>query len=217
MLAKHVFGDGTDGVYVKPFTDTTPQVCGPVDHGDKDGVGIQLIVDYQVDKLTLTAGDGVVASTKTFTVAGVDFTGLTGAKVTFAGATNAGPYTITTPHNGSFVASGASGLVDETFDLTKVNATLQHTETAAKPAGTWTILASNNYVRSSTGTSLGAPGNPGKFTDVTALFGTVAAVTDAGSQYVQAPLHARHFEVIFTPSAGKGVATAAVFSKSWST
>jgi hypothetical protein len=221
MIAKHVVGDGTSGIYAKPFSSNGPLTCGPVLTGDMDMVSVQLIVDYQVDGVTVANTDAVVASTKVFTFANYTFTGLVGATITIAGATNSG-------NNGSFVISAvsgdtatcstASGLVNETFDPTKVTVTVTHTETAAKPAGTWTILASNNYVNPGSvgSTGLGAAQTAGKFTDVTALFGTVNAVTDAGTQYVQALLGARHFEAIFTVSGGKGVATAAVFCKSHS-
>jgi hypothetical protein len=224
MFAKNVLGNGSEAIFPMAFSDTTPQDTGPQGHGSLDSLSLQLIVDYQVDQETVTNTDNVVASTTTFTFADITFTGLVGATINVSGATNAG-------NNGSFVISSvtsahvvvcttASGLVNETFDPTRVTVTVTHTETAAKPQGAWTVLVSNTFVESATGPTYNAPPSAGRWTDVTALFdepAAIAGVTDAGSQYVQAPLHARHFKVIWAPSSGKGVATAAIFGKSWST
>lgn len=221
MFTKHVIGDGNEGLYALPFSDTAPRTAGPFLIGDMDAVGLQLIVDYQVDQVTVADTDNVVASTKTFTFSNYDFTGLVGATITITGATNAG-------NNASFVISSvtsahvvvcttASGLVNETFDPTKVTVTVAHTESAATPAGDFTVLASNDYVAPGAGGV--TPSNTGHFSDVTALFAkptTIAPVTDAGSQFVQSPCSARHLKVVWTPSGGKGVATVAVFAKSWS-
>ena len=204
---------------------TTP-VFTILDVRDKDAVSLQLIVDYQVDTITVIgAADHVVASTGVWTFGNYTFTGLTGAKLVISGATNAG-------NNGTFAITGVSGhtattattgLVDETF-AASVTAQVIRSETASHPAGAWTVLASNDYVPGAAGSSsgaYGAPANPGHFFSVTALFSkptTIAAVTDANAQYVQADPHfdGRHLKVIFTPSGGAGTASVSPYRKNWS-
>lgn len=67
----------------------------------------------------LSGSDGVVASTKTFTITELDFTGQAGATITIAGATHGGNNisavvtSVSSAH--VVVCSGASGLTDETF------------------------------------------------------------------------------------------------------
>lgn len=219
---KSDFGDGVEGVYSKAFTDTTPIVYSGIFHGGFDGAGLQLIVDYQVDNVTVANTDNVVASTKVFTFSNYTFTGKTGAKIKISGAANAGnngTFTITSVTTHTATCSGASGLADETFDPTKVTVQVIRSETASVPAGTWTVACSNNYVAPSNGSTYGAAPATGTFTDISALFNSpasIAAVTDASSQYVQARLDARHLQITFTPSAGLGTATAAIYLKSWS-
>ena len=97
------------------------------------------------------------------------------------------------------------------------------------PHGTWKVEASNNFVPpvtngsvggSSSG-SYGSPANAGDWNDVSALFSkpaTIAAVTDNGSQYVQADPHidARHIRITFTPASGSGNVSVACYRKNWS-
>jgi hypothetical protein len=97
------------------------------------------------------------------------------------------------------------------------------------PAGAWKVEASLDFVPGVTsgavgGASSGAYGAPaftGTWSDVTALFSrptTIATVSAAGSQYVQADPHldARHIRVTFTPSGGAGSVFANCYRKNWS-
>jgi hypothetical protein len=221
---KYTYGDGGDSVALsKAFTTTAALASDIVDMRDYDGVALQLIVNLQVDTVSVDAGvDNVVASTKVFSFANYTFTGLVGATITISGAANSG-------NNGSFVISAvtthtatcstASGLVNETFGA-GVTVTVTHSETAAKPTGTWTVAMSNNYTPASNGSSYGQAPSQGDFTDCSALFSSpaaIASVTDHGSQFVQPPGHfsARSFQITFTPSGGKGTAIALVYCKSW--
>ncbi len=223
-MMKDTAGDDSPLV-LGAISGTTPQTT-ILDVRDKDAVSLQLIVDYQVDTVTVIgASDHVVASTGVWTFGNYTFTGLTGAKLVVSGAANAG-------NNGTFSITGVSGhtattattgLVDETF-AAGVTVQVIRSETASHPAGTWTILASNDYVPPAPSSGIGAYGsapNPGHFFDVKALFSkptTVAAVTDANAQYVQADPHfdGRHLKVTFTPSGGAGTVSVAPYRKNWS-
>jgi hypothetical protein len=230
MANKVTFPDGGSGWDMMPpgtlIVGTTPNVTPPLGVEDADGLSLHLVVDYQVDGIALNVGtDAVVASTGVWTFTNYTFTGLTGAKLVIANAANAG-------NNGTFAISSVSGhtattattgLVNETFGP-NVTVSVIRSETASHPAGTWTVTASNDYI--SPGTSkFGHSPNPGHFATVTTMFylpaptpAAIAAVTDAGSQYVQASPHfdGGTIQVTFTPSAGLGTPRVYVLGKSWS-
>lgn len=218
---KSDFGDGSEGLFSGTIVSTTPIVFSGIFHGGFDGAGLQLIASYQVDPVTvIPTTDAVVASTGVWSFGNYTFTAKVGAKLVVSGAANAGnngTFTITavTAHTAT---TATTGLVNETFGPNVVVSVIR-SETASKPAGTWTVACSNNYVPASNGSNYGASPATGTFTDISTLFNSpaaIAAVTDAGSQYVQARLDARHLQITFTPSSGIGTMTAAVYLKSWS-
>lgn len=99
----------------------------------------------------------------------------------------------------------------------------------SSPNGNWKVEASNNFIPAissspvggSSSGSYGSPANAGDWDDVTALFSkptTIAAVTNNGSQYVQADPHidARHIRVTFTPASGSGSVSVQCYRKNWS-
>lgn len=219
---KIVYGDGTDAlVLTGTIVSTTPVVGDIVDTRNTDGCSLSLAVDYQVDAITITGTDHVVASTGVWTFANYTFTAKVGAKLNVSGATHAGnngTFTITavTAHTAT---TATTGLVDETF-TTAVTATVTRSEAASHPAGTWTVAGSNNFAPPSNSSSYGQAPGAGKFADISALFNSpaaIAAVTDAGVQYVQARYDGRSLQVTFTPSSGLGTPRCWIYTKSWST
>ena len=222
MGSKIRHGDGDDAeILNEDFTDTTAVTTDGDDVRDVDSVGVQLIVDFlHDDPVAGSSSDGVVSGTKTWTLTEYTFTGLTGATIRISGATNTG-------NNGDFVISSvtsahvivtstASGLVTETF-TSALRIEVIHTETAAVPTGDWKVEVSNNFVPATNGTVYGQVTQAGDWTDITDQFSpSIAAVTTAGSQYVQADITARALKYTFTPSDGEGTARVLRFAKSWS-
>ncbi len=219
MGAKRQKGQSKDAqVMSYAFTNTTASTTSGDDMREFDSVGAQLIAEFAITTVEAANTDAVVASSKTWTISGLTFTGLTGATIRVSGAANAG-------NNGDFVISSvssahvavtstASGLVTETF-TNAVEVSLVRTD--SPPAGTWKIEVSNNFVPNTNGSVYGQPPTAGTWTDITSAFSpTISSVTTAGSQYVQADLTARDIRWTFTPTSGRGTAIVRRFCKSWS-
>ncbi len=220
MASKMRHGDGDDAEVLNAnISGTTAIVSDGDDQRDVDSIGAQLINDFATTTVAGAAsGDGVVSGTKTWTIAGLTFTGLTGATIRVTGAVNAG-------NNGDFVISSvtsahvavtttASGLVTESFTAAQ-RFTLVRTD--SPPAGSWKIEVSNDFVPDTNGTIYGQIPASGTWTDITSEFSpSIDAVTTAGSQYAQMDITARALRYTFTPTSGLGTARVIRFSKSWS-
>ncbi len=219
MGAKRKKGESQDATVMdSTFTGTTAIVTSGDSMRDYDSVGAQLVADYNSSSFTASVSDAVVGASKTWTLSEFTFTGLSGASIRVSGATNAG-------NNGTFVISSvtsahvivtttATGLVNETFSAAVL---VEVIRTDAPPAGTWKIEVSNDFVPNSNSNVYGQKTQAGTWTDITSAFSpTIAAVTTAGSQYVQADLTARDIRWTFTPTSGQGKARVRRFCKSWS-
>ncbi len=219
MGAKRQKGQSQDAqVMSYAFTNTTANTTSGDDMREFDSVGAQLIAEFAITSVEAANTDAVVAASKTWTISGLTFTGLTGATIRVSGATNAG-------NNGDFVISSvtsahvavtttASGLVNETF-TNAVEVSLVRTD--SPPAGTWKIEVSNDFVPNASSNVYGQKSQAGTWTDITSAFSpTISAVATAGSQYVQADLTARDIRWTFTPTSGRGTAIVRRFCKSWS-
>lgn len=219
MSNKRRHGDGDDNKAIEPtdFTNTTAISSGGDDCRDIDSVGLQLVVDFRTQVFATTGSDGVVSGTKTWTLSGFTFTGLTGATIVVSGtATSDGTYVISSVTSAHVIVTTTGPAGDETFTAAG-RVTVQHTEAAAVPAGDWKIEVSNDFVPTANGTVYGQPSNAGTWTDITNEFSpSLSAVTTAGTQYAQSDITARAMRYTFTPSGGQGTVSVLRFAKSWS-
>lgn len=213
------YGDGDDYIAIpedsQTIDGTTPIVSKVIDIRDLDTVSFQLISADLVEPVTVTEGDSVVAEDTEFFFAAFDFTGLEDAVVTISGAAeegNNGSFVITTGADGSFVAAGAVGLVDEDFDPETVTVTITHAEDPAQ--GAWTFEVSNNFQPGGIA-AYGQVAAAGDWSSVTTLFDPTA-VTAPNKEFVQANIRGRSLRATFTPTDGLGTVRANVNGKSWS-
>lgn len=172
-----------------------------------DGVSYCVFVENVTADVTLSASDGVVALSKTFTITEFDFTGMVGATITISGAAQSG-------NNGTFVISTvssahviicttASGLADETFSA-DVSLVVERTD--APLQATVTVEVSNNFVAAEQA-AFGQQASPGNWTDVTAAFTpTPGAIDGPYDWYFQyAPLMAGAVRIGIAATDGMGV------------
>jgi hypothetical protein len=209
-----VYGEGADCYLFG--TDAHPQghaflaaaaafTSGAKDMRGYNRIGMQLVTENAVDPVVIGASDtSVVASTKTFTIAGYDFTGKTNAIIHIRGdvahAGNNGDFVVSSVTSAHVVVcTTASGLANETFDPTTTTITVERAD--APLTGDWKVEVSNDFVPAGNG-SYGQSPQAGRWTDITAAFTpAIDAVTDVSDQYIQADLSVRSIRATFTPTA----------------
>ena len=216
MGSKMRKGDSNDAeIMNEAFTGTDAIVTSGDDMREFDSIGAQLLVDFNETEFSGSASDNVDDSTLTWTLTEFTFTGMEGATIRVEGTDDSdGDYVIDTVTSAHVIVTLTSPGQDETFtDALRVTVI----RTDDPPAGDWKIEVSNNFVPETNGTVYGQPSDAGDWTDITSQFSpTIAAVTTADSQYVQADLTARDIRFTFTPSGGQGIAKVRRFCKSWS-
>lgn len=216
MGSKMRKGDSEDAeIMNEAFTDTTAIVSSGDDMREFDSVGAQLIVDFNESTFAGSDDDSADVSDGGFIITEFDFTGLTGVTIRIEGSEdNDGDYVVSTVNSANDVDTTPAPAQDETFS-DAVRFTILRTD--EPPAGDWSIEVSNNFVPETNGTVYGQPSNAGDWTDITSQFSpSIAPVTTADSQYVQADLTARDIRYTFTPTSGQGIAKVRRFAKSWS-
>lgn len=217
MALKHVYGNGTEGFQAIVIENGSTDVVtfGPFTIIDFDNIGIQLIglkagreIEVNVDE-----DDGVVQSTKTWTLANGDFTaGDEGDSFVVSGTvSNDGTYTIdTVVDSHTFTTVEAPG-ADETFGR---SALFWITDVDIPSlVGTWGVQVSNSFTPSASGLDYSQDsGFRGRWTDITTQFSPTIAtlvsttgIADTTGQYIQAnPMATRCIRVQFTPNGSTG-------------
>lgn len=151
---------------------------------DIDGISFELTTAAGTRTITVIATDNVVGGTKVWTFTNGAFTADdVGGTITVAGATNGannGTFTITAQTATTVTTGGAP--VNETF---ATPASLIVTSTgAAITAGVWTIEASNSYAAGEPN----APDAAGTWTDITASFTAIPAVTGNQAKFTMSSI-----------------------------
>lgn len=230
-MAQPTYGNGNDGLLIADIASgsTTPVYLGPVDLRNQDIVGVQLETERQGRFIDVLFGtDAVVASTHTWTFAnGMFVPGDVTGSLRVANAANAN-------NNATVTISSRTDQHTIVTTGTQTNETFaQQPNPPNNPSiqlsvfvidagvnqltGTWTIEGSNNYIppMGAGATSYGEPQFAGRWQDVTALFGTIAAVAASpNQQYFERATALRSIRFKFVPSAGGGRIRAIVFAKS---
>lgn len=221
-MSKYQFGETNregrllDEVLVDATSAAVDQATPGYNLARADSSAYQLITENLEADVVIGASDSsVVASSKTFTLPGYDFTGQVGATIHVRGdvaqPTNNGDFVVSTVTSAHIVVcTTASGLVNETFDPTTTTITVERTDIPL--TGDWEIDVSN-ILSQNLGNDREVQ-DP-KWSDITAGFSpAIVAVTAASNQAAQAaPFAFRAHRVVFHAATGKGYISVYNFQK----
>lgn len=211
-MKSNTFGRGGEGLLADALliNDTTTRTFITAAE-DLNSLSYVVAVDNEVQSVSHTVGDAVVASTHTWTFAGFTFTGMTGAKITVTGAAQAnnnGTFTIASVTSAHVIVTGGTQ-TNETFGAGVV-VTIERADVPLQ--ATMSFLVSND--RNIDGEYNCIP-RAGRFVDITSeITSFPATVTVPLTDDVQLdPFSYRYGQWKIAPASGMGRFSLYVYGK----